>query len=95
MTVVAAAALLSVAPAVDQRAKATAEAFEAVLLGQLTGLMLETAQPTSEFSGGHGEEMFRGVLAEKIGAEIAKRGGVGLAPAVMQQIIELQKEVTK
>ena len=38
---------------------------------------------------------FRGVLAEKIGVEMAKRGGIGLAPAVMQQIIVLQGGKTK
>lgn len=73
------------------KARATAEAFEAVLLGQLTGLMLESAQTSGEFSGGHGEEMFRGVLAEKIGVAIAKRGGIGLAPAVTQQILLMQQ----
>jgi flagellar protein FlgJ len=61
-----------------------------VFIGQMTQMMMETAQPDGEFTGGHGEEMFRGVLAEKMGTAIAKRGGVGLAPAVLDQIIKLQ-----
>lgn len=68
----------------------TAQAFEAVLIGQLTKIMMESADGGGEFSGGHGEAMFRGVLAENLGTEVAKRGGLGLAPAVMQQIINLQ-----
>lgn len=79
----------------DRQARATAEAFEAVLLGQLSGVMLETAQPDGDPAGGHGEAMFRGVLAEKIGAEMARRGGIGLAPSVMQQIISLQQGKTR
>lgn len=75
----------------DARMRATAQAFEAVLLGQLTGLMLGSAPTDGEFSGGHGEDMFRGVLAEQIGNEIARRGGLGLAPAILQQIITLQQ----
>ena len=67
----------------------TAREFEAVFLGQMTQLMMESVGD-GEFSGGHGEQMFRGVLAEKLGHAIAERGGLGLAPAVMDQIIKLQ-----
>ena len=71
-------------------AQKTAREFEATFIGQMTQLMLESVPSDGEFSGGHGEEMFRGVLAEKLGAEIAKKGGIGLAPAVLDQIIKLQ-----
>jgi Rod binding domain-containing protein len=79
----------SIAPRPNPAA-ATAEAFEAVLIGQMTQLMMATTGEAGAFSGGHGEEMFRGILAERIGTEIARSGGLGLAPAIMQQIIELQ-----
>lgn len=71
-------------------AKKTAQAFEAVLIGQVTKIMLESAASDSEFTGGHGEAMFRGVLAEHLGTEIARAGGIGLAPAVLHQILQLQ-----
>lgn len=74
----------------DAAARKTARDFEAVFIGQMAGMMMETAQPEGDFSGGHGEEMFRGVLAEKLGTAIAARGGIGLAPAVLAQIIRLQ-----
>jgi Rod binding domain-containing protein len=35
--------------------------------------------------------MFRGVLAEKLGTEMANRGGIGLAPAVLDSILKLQQ----
>jgi Rod binding domain-containing protein len=78
-------------PKVDPKSAATAQSFEAVFLGQMTQLMLESVPQEGEFNGGAGEEMFRGILAEKLGTEMAKRGGIGLAPTVLDQIIKLQQ----
>ena len=75
----------------DSKEAQTAKSFEAVFLGQMTQMMMATVETDSTFSGGHGEEMFRGVLAEKLGTAIAAAGGVGLAPAVLRQIIALQE----
>ena len=75
---------------VDPKNAETAKNFEAVFLGQMTQMMLESAGK-GEFNGGAGEDMFRGVLAEKLGTEIANRGGVGLAPVVLDQILKLQQ----
>lgn len=78
-------------PKVDPKNAKTAEDFEGVFLGQMAKLMLESVEQDSNFSGGAGEEMFRGILAEKLGTEMARRGGVGLAPAVLDQILKLQQ----
>ncbi|MBO9623731.1 MAG: rod-binding protein [Sphingomonas sp.] len=78
-------------PKVNPKQADTAKSFEAVFLGQMTQMMLESVEQDGEFSGGHGEEMFRGVLAEKLGTEIARRGGVGLAPVVLDQILKMQQ----
>lgn len=82
---------LQPAPAIPNvKARDTAQKFEAVFIGQMAKLMLESVEQDGAFSGGHGEEMFRGVLAEKLGEEIAKGRGVGLADQVMAEIIRLQ-----
>ena len=78
-------------PKVDPKSAETAQSFEAVFLGQMTQLMLESVPQDGEFNGGAGEDMFRGILAEKLGNEMAKRGGIGLAPTVLDQIIKLQQ----
>ncbi|MFZ4746928.1 MAG: rod-binding protein [Sphingomonas sp.] len=78
------------APQKATEAQQTAQKFEAVYLGQMTQLMMQSVETGDEFSGGHGEEMFRGVLAEKLGTEMARTGGVGLAPSVLAQIIKMQ-----
>jgi Rod binding domain-containing protein len=77
------------------RAEATAREFEAVFIGQMAKLMLESVETPGEFGGGHGEEMFRGVLAEQLGGAIQQKGGLGLAPAVLDQIIRLQEAAKK
>lgn len=78
-------------PRVNPRDAKTAQDFEAVFLGQMTQLMLESVERDGGFDGGSGEDMFRGVLAEKLGTEMARRGGIGIAPHVLDQIIRLQQ----
>lgn len=68
----------------------TAQEFEAVFLGEMSKLMLESVDMGDQFSGGHGEQMFRGMLAEKLGGEISRRGGIGIASNVMEQMIRMQ-----
>lgn len=68
----------------------TARAFESVFAGQMAKIMMETVPTDGPFSGGHGEEIFRGVLAEQLGDGIAKHGGLGIAPAVLDQITRMQ-----
>nr|WP_257215123.1 rod-binding protein [Sphingomonas sp. R-74633] len=75
----------------DAKNKATAKNFEAVFLGQMTSMMMSTVDQGENFNGGNGEDMFRGILAEKLGNSIADRGGIGLAPMVLDQIIKLQQ----
>ena len=77
-------------PSAPDPARRTAQAFEASFVGQMTKLMMETAQVDGDFGGGHGEEMFRGVLAEQLGTTIASGRGIGLAPIVMKEIVRLQ-----
>jgi flagellar protein FlgJ len=75
---------------VDVKNAQTAKDFEAMFLGQMTKMMLESVEK-GDMNGGAGEEMFQGVLAEKLGGEIASRGGIGLAPAVLDSILKLQQ----
>lgn len=71
-------------------AQKTAREFESVFLGQMARMMLESVEMGDEFSGGNGEEIFRGILAEKLGGEMARGGGIGLAPSVLDHIIRMQ-----
>ena len=68
----------------------TARDFEAVFLGQVTKLMFESVELDPQFSGGEGEAMFRGVMAEELGTMIAACGGLGIAAAVAAQIERIE-----
>lgn len=81
----------AVTPATDPKAHAAAKAFEAVFAGQMTKLMMESVQPDGTFTGGHGEAMFRGILAEQLGSQIAKGRGMGIADSVLAEIMKLQQ----
>jgi Rod binding domain-containing protein len=74
----------------DQTAK-LARDFEGVFAGQMVKIMMESAEVKNEFSGGAGESMFRGILAEQIGNQIAHSQGLGIASAVEAQIIRMQE----
>ena len=87
---VSAAGPRPVPPQVEATARKTAQEFEAVFVGAMTKLMMESVETGEEFSGGHGEQMFRGIMAEQLGGEIVKQGGFGIAPAVMDQILRMQ-----
>lgn len=76
-------------PLPDKRA-ATAREFESVFAGQLAKLMLEQVEVDESFGGGHGEEMFRGVLAEELGKSIAAGGQLGLSPAILAAIQRME-----
>lgn len=74
----------------DRSPAAVARQFEGVFAGQITKIMMETVEQDEQFSGGHDEEMFSGILAEQIGNSIASGKGLGIASAVEAQIIRLQ-----
>lgn len=75
----------------DPVAWRAAQDFEAVLLGQLSGLMLQTTPQDETFGGGQGEEVWRGFMAEQMGKEMARGGGIGLATHVYDQMIRMQE----
>lgn len=69
--------------------KETAQNFEASFLTQMMAPMFEGIGE-GEFSGGHGEQMFRGFLLEAMGKQMARNGGVGLAASVEREMLKLQ-----
>lgn len=78
----------------DKSPAGVARQFEAVFAGQVAKIMMETVEVDDQFGGGHGEEMFRGMMAEQIGNKIAQGKGLGIASAVEAQIIRMQGGVT-
>jgi Rod binding domain-containing protein len=77
----------------DQTAlKATAQNFESVFLSQMFSQMFQDVGTDSLFGGGHGEEMFRSLMLDEYAKQVSKKGGLGIADAVMRQLISQQEK---
>jgi flagellar hook-basal body complex protein FliE len=70
----------------EEQLDRAAQEFEAVFLSQLLKPMFETVEVDPMFGGGHGEEMFRGMIVEEYGKELAERGGIGLKDHIKEQL---------
>lgn len=88
------AAAAPAAPAAElaKRAKIreAAEQFEAQFLAIMLQPMFEGTDVEAPFGGGHGEEMFRSLMTDAMGKQMAKAGGVGLADVVQREMLKLQ-----
>ena len=73
------------------RMRETATNFEAMFLGQMLQPMFQGIETNGMFGGGHAEKVWRGLLVDEMGKEIAKSGGIGIADAVMRQMISMQE----
>lgn len=72
------------------QAKQAAGQFEAVFVGEMTKIMLDSVPKDDRFGGGNAESIYSGMLAEQMGKSIAQKGGIGIAPKVMNEIIKMQ-----
>lgn len=70
-------------------AETPARAFEAMVLGQMVESILPDAE--SVFGGGSAGSIWKGFLAQEIGAELARAGGVGIADMVARTHPELDR----
>jgi flagellar protein FlgJ len=72
-------------------ARAAARQFEGHALGALLQPMFEGISARGPFGGGAAEEMWRPMLVAEFGKVMAAAGGVGLADAVLRQMIAAQE----
>jgi flagellar protein FlgJ len=90
-----AAQAASMSTADQKKIKKTAQDFEGFFIGQMMGSMTEGLETDSYFGGGHGEEMWRSMLNQEYGKEVAKSGRLGIASTVMAGMLRAQEERTK
>ncbi len=87
------AAGLSTADA--KKIKKAAQDFEGFFIGQMMQSMTEGLETDAYFGGGHGEEMWRSMLNQEYGKEVAKTGRLGIATPVMTSMLRAQEERTR
>lgn len=71
--------------------KAAAKDFEAVFISEMMSHMFEGVKADSEFGGGQGEDMFRGLLINEYGKQMAKSGGIGISDQLQKMMIQMQQ----
>jgi Rod binding domain-containing protein len=73
------------------RARKTAEEFEAFYLSQVLQPMFSNLSAEEPFGGGFAEDMWRSLQVEEYGKAITRAGGVGIADAIMREIMRTQE----
>ncbi|MBX3507585.1 rod-binding protein [Parvibaculum sp.] len=75
----------------DPRAWEAAKDFEAQFTATLFQSMFDGMEQENPFGGGPGETMFRSLLVDQYGREVAKAGGIGIADDIYREILKLQE----
>lgn len=83
-------------PALDmKKAEESAESFEAFFLSRMMESMFDGVSTDGMFGGGHAEKIFRSLLLDEYGKEMAKVGSVGVKDYVMQAVLQMQEAAAK
>lgn len=75
----------------EAKAKAAAQDFEAFFLTRMMESMFDGVSTDGMFGGGEAEKMYRSLLLDEYGKEMAKLGGIGVQDQVMRTILEMQE----
>ena len=66
--------------------------FESVFISEMLKPMFETIEVDDTFGGGHGEEVFRGLMVQEYGKVLSRSGGIGLADSIQARLLEIQEK---
>ena len=73
-------------------AKKVAQQFEGTFITQFLGEMFSGISTDGPFGGGQGEEMFRSLMMDEYGKQIAAQGGFGLSSAIQRELLKTQEK---
>ena len=72
------------------QAEAVAQQFERMFITEMLQPMFAGIETDGVFGGGQGEQVFRPMLLDQYADSVAKGGGVGIADAVLKEILRMQ-----
>lgn len=75
----------------DSAMMKTAREFEGMFLSQMLSHMFSGVETDSMFGGGHGEDMFRGMIVDEYGKMMARTGGIGMADDIQKAMLRMQE----
>lgn len=70
----------------------SAREFEAVFISQMFEQMMADVKTDGPMGGGSGERIFRSLMVQEIGRQMADQGGIGLADTVKRELLALQEK---
>ncbi len=70
---------------------AAARDFEAVFIGQMFEQLFADVKTDGPMGGGSGERIFRSLMIQEVGRQMANQGGMGLADNVKRELLALQE----
>lgn len=70
--------------------KQTAQNFESSFLSVMMQSMFQGVDENDPMGGGQGEQMFRSLLTDAMAKQVAKSGGIGLAPTIEREMLKMQ-----
>ena len=73
-----------------QQAEAVAQQFERMFISEMLRPMFQGIETNGPFGGGTGEEVFRPMLLDQYADAMTKGRSVGIADAVLKEILRLQ-----
>ena len=89
-TLLAPTAPTTTADLARSKAGDAAQRFEGQFLSFMFQQMFEGVKTDGPFGGGHGEEMFRSLMTDAMGKQMAKKGGIGLSDTIQREILKMQ-----
>jgi len=78
-------------PNPDNRLESAARDFEAVFIAQMFEQMWAEVPTDGPMGGGTGERIFRSLMIQDIGRQVAAQGGMGLSQAVKRELLAMQE----
>ena len=76
----------------NAKVRKAAEEFEAIFISQMITPMFETVETDGLMGGGHAEGIYRSMMVDAFGREMAAKGGIGIADSVYRELIKLQEQ---
>ena len=70
---------------------ATAKDFESMFISQMLEQMFGDSQGSDAFGDEETSEVYKGLMVEEYGKQIAKAGGIGIASYVKTELLKLQE----
>jgi Rod binding domain-containing protein len=84
--------LSPVSAVMDRKLDEGASEFEGIFIAQMLETAWSTVPTDGMTGGGMGESIFRSLMIQDIGQQMARQGGIGLAPHIQAELLKMQED---